>query len=91
MKSDLGAIYKEVKELYKEYKILHSNKKGEKVDKIFLELWTKAKQEHKSKQDLLNYYKNVLKEIRQKISLKKSENVLYNFVIKEIKTSKCSK
>lgn len=47
MKSKLGTLYKD---LFKEYKVMHSSKTGQENEEIFLALGAQAKAEHKSKE-----------------------------------------
>lgn len=77
MASEIGSLYNE---LFKQYKILHSETTGQKAQCDFNAIWSEAKAKHPAKEDLTKFARSLLANYRQKNSSKKASNILSYFV-----------
>lgn len=76
---NLATLYKD---LFDEYKILNKTKPPQKAQQEFVAMWNKAKLQHTTRQDMLDFASNLLKEYRQQRKLRQAESITYYFSTK---------
>lgn len=79
MESNLGTYYKD---LFEEYKILNNSKPKQKAQEEFIAMWNEAKVKYTTKQAMLGFASNLLKDYRQKRKLREAKNITYFFSTK---------